>query len=265
MSPIKKCEACGGPMRMRAIPGRTTRDRFSRRRFCNWQCFIEWAKRSRRDKRCENCGAELPSEKYAGQRFCNRQCSSDWRAANMTEEARQKQRELLNRLRERPDFQAKHAAYVNSKENRAKLGEIGRKGLEALRLADFPTLIRRNGAMPIEPTVPQKTLFEALPGSIMEYPVREGIQGAGWRIDLALVPLKLAIEVDGDSHNNPRARKNDQKKDRALELRGWTVLRFQNREILRDLSSVLRRIHATVASLEAKRDCPAIQLEAGRS
>jgi hypothetical protein len=53
-----------------------------------------------------------------------------------------------------------------------------------------------------------------------------------YKIDVAHPALKIAIEVDGGSHNSTLARYRDPKKDGKLTELGWKVLRFSNKEIL---------------------------------
>lgn len=55
---------------------------------------------------------------------------------------------------------------------------------------------------------------------------------AGYRIDLAYPDKKLAIELDGhEYHKTKEQRKHDAKRDRALNIEGWRVIRFTGSEI----------------------------------
>lgn len=47
-----------------------------------------------------------------------------------------------------------------------------------------------------------------------------------YKLDFGHPEQKLAIEIDGTSHNTPSRRKADNRKDNRLSARGWTVLRF---------------------------------------
>ena len=55
--------------------------------------------------------------------------------------------------------------------------------------------------------------------------------------DFYVPRLGLVIELDGDSHDF-RVKK-DRVRDRYMEVQGLTVLRFQNRDIMKRLDSVL--------------------------
>ncbi|MBC3538737.1 endonuclease domain-containing protein [Rufibacter sediminis] len=58
--------------------------------------------------------------------------------------------------------------------------------------------------------------------------------------DFMCQELKLIIEVDGYSHQFKTA--EDQMRDRALANMGFTVLRFTDEEVMKDISNVQRSI-----------------------
>ena len=54
---------------------------------------------------------------------------------------------------------------------------------------------------------------------------------------------KLAIEIDGyDYHKTKEQRTNDTKRQRALELAGWRVIRFTGSEIHANLARCLEEL-----------------------
>lgn len=60
--------------------------------------------------------------------------------------------------------------------------------------------------------------------------------------DFAL-PLDMVIlEVDGPSHNTKAARAVDQKRTEFLNERGWTVVRCQNKDAIRDPEGEVNRM-----------------------
>jgi very-short-patch-repair endonuclease len=77
-----------------------------------------------------------------------------------------------------------------------------------------------------------------------------GIPPFSYKVDLADTDLKLAIEVDGKGHLRPRMKILDAKKTTVLSSLGWTVLRFTNEEVDRDLSGCLARIQSTTSTLK---------------
>ena len=54
--------------------------------------------------------------------------------------------------------------------------------------------------------------------------------GERFVIDFAFVDLKLAIEVDGDSHNCKKQKQLDRKRDSYLFSNGWVSLRIKDKD-----------------------------------
>jgi very-short-patch-repair endonuclease len=59
--------------------------------------------------------------------------------------------------------------------------------------------------------------------------------------------LKLVIEVDGSQHLDQQA--NDSKRTRFLESKGYTVLRFQNGDVMNNIGGVHMLILETLLSM----------------
>ena len=53
-----------------------------------------------------------------------------------------------------------------------------------------------------------------------------------YKVDFGYQDKKIAVEVDGTSHNTPLRRMQDQKKDAKLSELGWCVLRISNAAVL---------------------------------
>tara|TARA_Y100000296_G_C5059076_1_gene198834 strand:- start:118 stop:681 length:564 start_codon:yes stop_codon:yes gene_type:complete len=84
-------------------------------------------------------------------------------------------------------------------------------------------------------TLPQRIMKDALLDNwIPEYAISLGKRQQGfptcYKVDLANLDLKIAIEVDGTSHFSRKEK--DKKKDAKLASLGWKVLRFWNKDIL---------------------------------
>ena len=57
------------------------------------------------------------------------------------------------------------------------------------------------------------------------------------------VPRKsLVIEIDGDIHANPEQEKYDKIRQRELELIGYRVIRYTNKDVFENLTKVLEDI-----------------------
>jgi very-short-patch-repair endonuclease len=61
-------------------------------------------------------------------------------------------------------------------------------------------------------------------------------------LDFYCPVLRLAIEVDGDSHYLPGGPEHDAERERFLEVRGIRVLRFTNSEVHEREEDVMRAI-----------------------
>jgi very-short-patch-repair endonuclease len=61
-------------------------------------------------------------------------------------------------------------------------------------------------------------------------------------IDFYCPALKIAIELDGDSHYQPGAAEHDAERQNYIESFGIEFLRFTNADIFEDLDGVLDRI-----------------------
>jgi len=63
-----------------------------------------------------------------------------------------------------------------------------------------------------------------------------------YKIDIASRILKLAIEVDGSSHNTLKIKECDSRKEKLLSLKGWKVLRFTNSQIQKELENCVQMV-----------------------
>jgi very-short-patch-repair endonuclease len=77
-------------------------------------------------------------------------------------------------------------------------------------------------------------------------------------VDFYCHELKLAIEVDGSSHNHEDALDRDGERQRELEQLGVTVLRFTERDVRQEIRGVVDAIAGQVARC-ARKDVPAEQ------
>ena len=71
-------------------------------------------------------------------------------------------------------------------------------------------------------------------------------------IDFYCPELKLAIEIDGDSHSTETAQANDRNREKHIRNYGVTFLRFTNSDVLQNLNGVLEKIHGAIESMQDK-------------
>ena len=67
-------------------------------------------------------------------------------------------------------------------------------------------------------------------------------------VDFACVEQKIIVEVDGGQHSDARVT-YDRDRTEWLRTKGYTVLRFWNNDIMRDVESVLEAIRQTLQDL----------------
>lgn len=106
-------------------------------------------------------------------------------------------------------------------------------------------------------TEPQRMLAEAL-GWPTEVVVKTGARAAGredlpnaYKIDIALEEMRIAVEVDGASHRTLLGKEQDARKTAFLEAHGWTVLRFWNSQVLKDLAGCVQTVMSTTSRSRA--------------
>ena len=68
-------------------------------------------------------------------------------------------------------------------------------------------------------------------------------------VDFYCKKLRLAIEVDGDSHTE-KWNSYDRRRDHRLQEFGITTLRFRNEEVLNHINDVLMTIEEVIKTLE---------------
>ncbi|WP_155374994.1 endonuclease domain-containing protein [Catellatospora vulcania] len=67
-------------------------------------------------------------------------------------------------------------------------------------------------------------------------------------IDLVWPDERCAVEIDGDEHRGPRKFAHDRRRDVLLQLDGFAVLRFTNRQVLTELGQVLAHLEQYLRS-----------------
>ncbi len=72
-------------------------------------------------------------------------------------------------------------------------------------------------------------------------------------VDFYCKDLMLAIEVDGISHDFEEVRDNDEIRQKRLEDLGVNFLRFDDREVKRDMANVLRTIEYWILEQKEKK------------
>jgi very-short-patch-repair endonuclease len=75
-------------------------------------------------------------------------------------------------------------------------------------------------------------------------------------VDFYCKPLKLVIEVDGVSHDNQISYDRDIRRQEELEKIGLNFLRFDDSDVKKNMSSVLRTIEGYIEDFEKQNLIP---------
>ncbi|MBZ9905177.1 endonuclease domain-containing protein [Mesorhizobium sp. BR115XR7A] len=70
---------------------------------------------------------------------------------------------------------------------------------------------------------------------------RQGLIGP-YVVDFACSAHRLIVEVDGSQHADAEHSKRDQARSAYLSASGWTILRFWNDDVIRDIDNVCQHI-----------------------
>ena len=90
----------------------------------------------------------------------------------------------------------------------------------------------------------ERTLWRALRGIDLPVKVRRQHPIGHYVADFAIPARKLVIEIDGGQHADEI--EADARRTRALNARGYRVIRFWNNEVLSNLDGVLQTIVASL-------------------
>ena len=101
-------------------------------------------------------------------------------------------------------------------------------------------------------TEPELKLWNELRAHrLMGLPFRRQMPIAGYIVDFACPAQKLIVELDGSQHADASDAARDAARDAKLKSLGWTILRFWNDDILRDIDNVCAHIVIAAGLMEA--------------
>lgn len=109
-------------------------------------------------------------------------------------------------------------------------------------------------------TVPQQIMLDALGSNwIAEYAIpTKVLRGNGYppnyKVDIANLQFKIAVELDGQSHRCQIRKKQDNKKDSFLSGLGWRVIRIPNKEAVQDTNKWASELNSLAKCVGG--DCP---------
>ena len=111
------------------------------------------------------------------------------------------------------------------------------------RTSKIQTLARN---MRNTPTDAERVLWYHLRDKFLGFRFRRQYQIGKYIVDFVSLKCKIIIECDGGQHTQEK----DKIRDLFLQDKGYTVLRFWNREIFLDIQTVLNVIYNTLKEKE---------------
>ena len=243
-----KCPICG-TVKLRSPAGQKIQ---LRQKYCSRKCYIIGRERKRIRKiphplKCSVCGeivlygnmSTYNLAKRRGTAYHNkcwrerlgRISSATMRATNLRRSALLSERMRTNNPTRNPETLRKMSESLRGRTflSRGGNGQFTRPQI----------ILSRHAWLPKEyaiPTAPVAGRFQSLP--------------TNYKVDLACPSVKLAIEVDGNSHRTKRWKFLDARKTEILTALGWKVLRFTNEEVASDLPGCLSKIRSTISRLQ---------------
>ena len=130
--------------------------------------------------------------------------------------------------------------------------DTARPAATTVRRATPPTTRRAGGPHPRSRA--EQALERALgsdrgrPGGEWNTVFRPDPLSPQFRVDLMWPEERCAVEIDGPEHRSPHQYEADRRRDTALQLAGFAVLRFTNSQVSSDLAGVLRAIRELVTN-----------------
>ena len=115
----------------------------------------------------------------------------------------------------------------------------------------YPLLMKFSREMRKEPTLAEDRLWQALRANQLDgLKFRRQHAIDTFIADFVNLEHQLVVEVDGGIHDQVDQAAYDIQRTQYLKQRGYTVIRFQNEEVLHDLPHVLTTIQGAVNLLK---------------
>ena len=170
-------------------------------------------------KKCIVCGCDFIS-KIKRQKVCSNNCSFILSSRRM----KSKNPMFLQEYREKASESQKRLGHKPIKQ-----GGNGR-GATVHQLIFYNEISKYNSFFEME--VIEKTGIYRIEHKVPPH----------FKIDIGNRNLKIAIEIDGSSHNTLKVKECDKRKNTVLSLLGWKVLRFTNSQIEKELQSCVQTV-----------------------
>lgn len=105
-----------------------------------------------------------------------------------------------------------------------------------------PTILRARELRHEQTPAEKKIWARVRNHRLANLPIRRQHPIGPYVVDFCCEPVKVIIEIDGDSHFEPEQQAFDARRTTWLEECGYRVIRFTNIEVHRNLEAVLQAI-----------------------
>lgn len=236
---IHHCQACGTECR-KVSHSKTAIV------YCSLECkkVILESKKKKEITNCQKCDKQIEISGYqrsnflkTGKVYCSKECSSQVQYVAFVEKGKE--------FRKTKEFRQASSERMK-KNNPMWMDGIKEKMIESSK---GKTFLSRGGNGQL---TKHQMMLHLATGFPMEYPintfeVRDKFESVpnNYKVDLAIVDKKIAIEVDGASHKLKKWKFLDKRKTEILNALGWKVIRFTNEEVERNLNKCVKIILTT--------------------
>jgi hypothetical protein len=213
--------------------------------------------KERHTKMCKSCLQPF-QPKDARNIFCSKSCAMKWKMNRPW---------FVKQILDSKDLPAIakriSEAHLKNLENRQRLANVVRnlsKEEKRLRLKKSWIKRRNNGEKAFKnsrrgvPTPTEMILLGLFPDALYEPVILSCHHGDGFQHyclpDLGWLDLKLAVEIDGETHTRATQMARDKRKEQVLKEQGWTLLRFSNEQVTHDTTKVKEVILSTISRLK---------------
>lgn len=100
------------------------------------------------------------------------------------------------------------------------------------------------------PTLAEDILWQCIRRESLGVRFRRQFPIEDFIVDFICLRKKLVIEVDGEYHNDPEQRLDDERRTNILNRYGFYVLRFTNSAVINETEDVLKRIQEILDKIE---------------
>lgn len=170
----------------------------------------------------------------SGRTFCSDECQKITRSKESSERMSRTNR--------------KHASERMKRKNPMHDPEVRERMASTLKSIGHKPKTRGGNGSPIPE--PQRILAEALGSEwLTEHSVgiSDGAYPRVYHLDIAHVPTKTCVEVDGGSHCSLERQASDLRRDERLSSEGWTVLRFSNQAAMERTEECVQMVLSTTS------------------